>query len=452
MAIHEAYDVDAIADRLADLLREHDLVAAEHMVVEMPAPILVDVLQREDHQDRAIIYRLLPRDTALEVFERFEPSMRADLIEGLREEEVVGVFETMDPDDRVSLIDELPASVAARLMGGLSSHERELTAPMLGYPAESIGRHMSTEYIRVGPDTTAAEVIQAVHDHGEEAETVYLIMVVGSRRELLGVVGLREVLLASDDTPVSELMVDPEFAMASEDAETAARRATKTNHLVTPVTDAQGRLIGVLTIDDAARIVDRADLEDSSRAGAVEPLDMPYLATSVNQIFRSRVVWLLVLALSAILTVQVLDMFEDALATVVTLSLFIPLLTGTAGNTGAQAATTVTRALAVGEVRLRDTWKVAWREVRVGSLLGVMLGVIGLVLAGLIFGFDFGLIIGLTLVSICTIAATVGGLMPMLAKLIRADPAVFSTPFISTFCDASGLIVYFLIATTILGI
>ena len=167
---------------------------------------------------------------------------------------------------------------------------------------------------------------------------------------------------------------------------------------------------------------------------------------------RSRIVWLLVLALSAILTVQVLEMFEDALATVVTLSLFIPLLTGTAGNTGSQAATTVTRALAVGEVRLRDTWKVAWREVRVGLTMGVLLGLIGAVVAGLVYGMDFGLIIGLTLVSICTIAATVGGIMPMVARAIKADPAVFSTPFISTFCDASGLIVYFLIAKAVLGI
>ena len=145
-------------------------------------------------------------------------------------------------------------------------------------------------------------------------------------------------------------------------------------------------------------------------------------------------------------------MFEDALAAVVTLSLFIPLLTGTAGNTGSQAATTVTRALAVGEVRLRDTWKVAWREVRVGLTMGVLLGLIGAVVAGLVYGADFGLIIGLTLVSICTIAATVGGIMPMIARAIKADPAVFSTPFISTFCDASGLIVYFLIASAVLGL
>ena len=445
-------DFDVLADHLALLLAQEDLARIEALIRDMNPSDLVGVLEREDPDDRAIIYRLLPRELAMEVFERFSTGMRADLLTGLRDEHVVGVFEHLDPDDRAALVDELPAAVSAKLFSGLSEKERELTAPMLGYPASAIGRHMSTEYIRVRPETTAADALELVRRHGAEAETVYLILVAGPTRRLKGVVGLRDILLAEPDTPISELMRDPEFVRGSEDAEVAARRAVRTSHLVVPVVDDERRLIGILTVDDANRIIDRADEEDAARAGASEPLDRPYLITSVPTLVRSRVVWLLVLALSAILTVQVLEMFEDALAAVVTLSLFIPLLTGTAGNTGSQAATTVTRALAVGEVRLRDTWKVAWREVRVGLTMGLLLGVIGLGIAGLVYGWEFGLIIGLTLVSICTIAATVGGIMPMVARAIKADPAVFSTPFISTFCDASGLIVYFLIAKAVLGL
>lgn len=451
-------EFDVLSDHLALMLAQEDLAAIEATVHDMSPADLVRVLEREDPDDRAIIYRLLPRDLALEVFERFSRGMRADLLTGLRDEHVVGVFEHLDPDDRATLVDELPASVSAKLFSGLSDKERKLTAPMLGYPPGTIGRHMSTEYVRVRPDMTAAEAIAHVRAAGAEAETVYLLMVVGDSRKLEGVVGLRDLIFALDDgaggepVTVRDLMKKPESVTASDDAEDAARRAVRTTHLVTPVVDEEDRLIGILTIDDANRIIDRADEEDAARAGASEPLDRPYLITSVGTLVRSRVVWLLVLALSAILTVQVLEMFEDALATVVTLSLFIPLLTGTAGNTGSQAATTVTRALAVGEVRLRDTWKVAWREVRVGLTMGVLLGLIGAVVAGLVYGMDFGLIIGLTLVSICTIAATVGGIMPMIARAIKADPAVFSTPFISTFCDASGLIVYFLIAKAVLGL
>ncbi|MFC3850436.1 magnesium transporter [Corynebacterium hansenii] len=461
-------EFDVLADHLALMLAQEDLASIEKLIRDMPPSDLVNVLEREDPDDRAIIYRLLPRELALEVFDRFNGSMRAELLTGLRDEHVVGVFEHLDPDDRAALVDELPASVSAKLFSGLSEKERKLTAPMLGYPSGAIGRHMSTEYVRVRPGMTAREAIAHVRATGEGAETVYLLMVTDDHRRLEGVVGLRDLIFAldgeaggkdgeggeaaGDPLTVRDLMKAPESVTASEDAETAARRAVRTTHLVTPVVDEEGRLIGILTIDDANRIIDRADEEDAARAGASEPLDRPYLVTSVATLVRSRIVWLLVLALSAILTVQVLEMFEDALAKVVTLSLFIPLLTGTAGNTGSQAATTVTRALAVGEVRLRDTWKVAWREVRVGVTMGVLLGLIGAVVAGVVYGLDFGLIIGLTLVSICTIAATVGGIMPMIARAIKADPAVFSTPFISTFCDASGLIVYFLIAKAVLGL
>ena len=456
-------EFDVLSDHLALMLAQEDLAAIEATVHDMPPADLVRVLEREDPDDRAIIYRLLPRDLALEVFERFSTGMRADLLTGLRDEHVVGVFEHLDPDDRAALVDELPASVSAKLFSGLSDKERKLTAPMLGYPSGTIGRHMSTEYVRVHPGMTPREALDHVRATGDGAETVYLLLVTDEHRRLEGVVGMRDLIFALDDgalgdgaggepVTVRDLMKKPESVTASDDAEDAARRAVRTTHLVTPVVDEEDRLIGILTIDDANRIIDRADEEDAARAGASEPLDRPYLITSVGTLVRSRVVWLLVLALSAILTVQVLEMFEDALAAVVTLSLFIPLLTGTAGNTGSQAATTVTRALAVGEVRLRDTWKVAWREVRVGLTMGVLLGLIGAVVAGLVYGMDFGVIIGLTLVSICTIAATVGGIMPMVARAIKADPAVFSTPFISTFCDASGLIVYFLIAKAVLGL
>lgn len=453
---------DVLADELASLLDGEDLARIEGLIRDMSPADLVGVLEREDPDDRAIIYRLLPRDLALEVFERFSRGMRAELLTGLRQENVVGVFEHLDPDDRAALVDELPAAVSAKLFNGLSEKERALTAPMLGYESGTIGRHMSTEYVRVRPDMTPAEAIAHIRATGGDAETVYLLMVTDEERRLEGVVDLRGLLFSLDDAHpgpgappgmrVRDLMKEPEYVTASEDAEKAARRAVRSAHLVTPVVDEEHRLIGILTIDDANRIIDRADEEDAARAGASEPLDRPYLVTSVGTLVRSRVVWLLVLALSAILTVQVLEMFEDALAQVVTLSLFIPLLTGTAGNTGSQAATTVTRALAVGEVRLRDTWKVAWREVRVGATMGLLLGVLGAVIAGLVYGPEFGAIIGLTLLAICTIAAMVGGIMPMVARAIKADPAVFSTPFISTFCDASGLIVYFLIARAILGL
>lgn len=239
---------------------------------------------------------------------------------------------------------------------------------------------------------------------------------------------------------------------ASEDAEDAARLCSQQGLLALPVVDRETRLVGILAADDASRILREAEAEDVARAGGSEPLRRPYLSTSILRIARSRVVWLLVLAVSALLTVQVLEVFEATLGDMVALALFIPLLTGTGGNTGSQAATTITRALAVGDVRTRDIAKVMLREVRVGILLGLLLGTLGFALASVVYDLSLGIVIGTTLLCICAMAATVGGSMPLIAKKIKVDPAVFSTPFITTFCDATGLLIYFSIAKAVLGI
>lgn len=445
-------EFEAFSTALVGPLRERDLATLSHLIAEHDATVIVRQLEREDAADRAVLYRLLPRDRALEVFELLEPGLRAELFSGLRDEDVSRLFEDLDPDDRAQLVDELPAGVAQKLMRGLSPAERELTAPILGYPKGSIGRHMSTEYVRLQPQLTLGDALTHVRHRGVDAETVYTLPVTDQERRVLGVVGLRDLVMRRSDVLVSEVMTDAVHVHAQEDAEPAARSVVDAQVLAAPVVDGEDRLLGILTIDDASRILEAAEDEDAARQGASEPLRRPYLTTPVFGIVRARVVWLLVLAISALLTVQVLGVFEATLEQVVTLALFIPLLTGTAGNTGSQAATTVTRALAMGEVHQRDVLAVAWREVRVGLLLGGLLGVLGFGLGALVFGWELGLVLGITLIAICTLAATVGGAMPMLARAIRADPAVFSTPFISTFCDATSLIIYFAVATWILGL
>lgn len=445
-------DFDTLAELFVDYLDEGRLVEADQLLASMNPGDIVQVLKREDVTTRAKMYRLLARDVALEVFERLDPSMRAELFNGLRQNDVLAFFEEMDPDDRANLVGELPATVARSLMRGLSWQERALTTPMLGYSAGSIGRYMSTEYVRVLPDVTVEEAISKARKMADRAETIYTVIVTDPNRLLLGVVSLRRLMASDPDLPVSDVMNNPVYVNAADEAEVAARSAMREGFHAVPVVDAERRLIGILTADDAYRILDRADDEDMARAGGTEALDRPYLATPVRDLVKSRIVWLFVLAASAILTVQVMDVFEATLSQVVTLAVFIPLLIGTGGNAGAQAASTVTRALAVGEVRPRDIGVVFLREVRVGGLLGLLLGMVGFGLAGLVFGWNFGAVIGLTLLAICTAAATVGGLMPLLARAVKADPAVFSTPFIATFVDATGLILYFTIANLILGL
>lgn len=438
--------------KIDSLIDSGDLHGAANLVAGMQPWLIVEVLERSGAKDRAVLFRLLAKDTAHVVFESLDPPLQSELIGDLHADRVGQIFTELDPDDRAGLIDELPAHVATRLLRELSSDERALTDVVLGYPAGSVGRRMTPEFVATHPDTTASETLERVKQEINEVETIYALPVTDADRRLVGIVGLRAVMSADPDTPIRDLMNVAISARARESAEKAARRTSDERLIVLPVVDQEHRLVGILTFDDALRILEDAESEDTARQGGSEPLRRPYLSTPVRSLVRSRVVWLLVLAIGAALTVQVLEVFESTLEQVVALSLFVPLIIGTGGNTGNQAATTVTRALALGDVRTRDAFRVLMLEIRTGFVLGMVLGSVGLVVAGLVYGTDFGIVIGLTLLALCTIAATVGGLMPLMARAMRADPAVFSNPFITTFVDATGLVVYFLIARAVLGL
>ncbi|MFC7464773.1 magnesium transporter [Brachybacterium sp. GCM10030252] len=450
-------ETQTTVDSVLTLLRAEPLGEGqlEQLALEaglLPTAELVYLVESRPATEAALLFRVLDKGTALAVFEALPADHQAGLISGLRTPQVAEIIDDLDPDDRASLFDELPASVAERLMRGLDAGQRAMTTVVLGYPRDSIGRYMSPEMLTLRPSATVREALEHVRSHADEPETIYMLPVVDGTRRLLGVVGLRRLLVSDEEELVGDLAHEAVHALATDGREEAARRFLDAKLLAMPVLDREGRLVGIVTIDDAVDIIEQENAEDSARTGGSEPLPRAYLSTPILRIVRSRIVWLLILAVSAILTVQVLEIFEDRLHQVVVLALFIPLLTGTGGNTGNQAATTVTRALATGEVRVRDLPRVVWRELRVGATLGAVLGSLGLVIAGLVYGWPIGLVMGATLLSVCMMAAMVGGLMPLVAKRVGADPAVFSNPFISTFCDATGLIIYFTIATAVLGL
>lgn len=452
MTTQQIQIVEELTDVISQQLARSDLTALAATLAPVPPSRLVPVIERLAFRQRAVIFRLLPKESAVRVFDALQPTLQGDLLHGLQDAEVTQLFTELDPDDRAWLLEEVPAALATRLLRDLPDDERVLTASLLGYPQSSVGRRMTPEYVSVRSDATVATAMQRVRDRLHDAETVYTIPALDDARRLVGVVSLRELLAAEPDALVSTLMSDAHTALATDDAEFAARRCADLSVLAMPIVDSEHRLVGMLTIDDAVRILEHEESEDAARQGGTEPLRRPYLSTPVTTLVKSRVVWLLVLAVGATLTVQVLSVFEATLEQVTVLALFVPLLIGTGGNTGNQAATTVTRALALGDVRSRDILRVLSRELRTGALLGLLLGALGFAIAGFIYSLDLGLVIGLTLLAVCTVAAAVGGGMPLLAKAIRVDPAVFSNPFISTFVDATGLIIYFVIARAILGL
>lgn len=447
--------IDSIESMLSSRMSSGDLAELARLVPRLDRQELIHLVRTNPPIESAMLFRVLEKDDALAVFENLTPAYQAEIIRALRQPEVAEIIDGLDPDDRAELFGELPAGVVHRLMHGLDASERQMTAQVLGYPKSSIGRYMSPEVLDLHDDWTVQQAVDVVYAHIDRPETVYLLPVVGSGRKLTGVVSLRNLLAEQARDPaktVGKVAREPVAVHALTDRETAAREFLARRLIAMPIVDEEERLIGILTMDDVLDITDEENAEDTARSGGAEPLDRSYLSSTILRIVRSRIVWLVVLAVSAVLTVQVLEIYEDRLDQVVVLALFIPLLTGTGGNTGNQAATTVTRALAVGEVRVRDLWRVIWRELRVGGLLGAVLGCLGFLVAGLVYGWAIGTVIGLTLLSVCTMAATVGGLMPIIAKKVGADPAVFSNPFISTFCDATGLILYFTIAAIVLGL
>ena len=435
---------DAIDPKKAPRLQE--------LLARVPRQELIAIVERQNALRAALALRLLPREKSIAVFDALDAKHQADIIDELGNADVYEFFDELDPEDRVALLDELPAEIADRLLRSLTKTQRDVTGVILGYTKGSVGRRMSPEVPDIHPEMSMEDALRTLRDNADELETIYTVPVTRKDRRLVGVVSLRELFTAERGILIEDIMKEPVYAYATADAEETVRWFLPLDMLALPIVDDSHRLVGLLTWDDATDIMEEADSEDSARSGGTEALQQPYLSTPLLKLVRSRILWLLVLAVSALLTVRVLDSFEDTLAKAVVLSLFIPLLTGTGGNTGNQAATTVTRALALGDVRTRDLLSVMWRELRVGMLLGAVLGLAGLVLATVIYGLDIGIVIGSTLFLICSMSATVGGLMPIVAKTVGADPAVFSNPFISTFCDATGLIIYFFIAKSVLGI
>lgn len=438
---------------LPELVESGDIEQLNDWLKQTSTVEIAEELARLDPEDRAVPFRLLAKDRAIEVFEDLDPADQQALLDSLRDERVVQLFEAMDPDDRARLVDEMPAKVARRLVGGLSPWERALTATLLGYREETAGRIMSPEYVGLRAGMSVEQALDKVRRAGRQAETVYALPVTDDQRRLIGVMGLRDLVLADPDQRIGDLMeTDVYSARVDDDQETVARLIGEADLLALPIVDTEGRLVGIVTVDDAIAVLEEEETEDIARTGGSEPVGRPYLTVSVLRLARTRIVWLLLLILAAALTVNVLQAFEGTIEQVVTLALFIPLLIGTGGNTGAQSATTVVRALAVGEVRFEDLPRVVFREARVGFTLGLGLGAVGFAPVALLYSLPIGIVVGLTIVTICTYAATVGSLLPILAGRLGLDPAVLSAPFITTLVDATGLVIYFLIARAILGL
>ena len=437
----------------AEAIELGDLKAVSQKLEELAPHEIAEEIFRLDTVESTVIWRLLPKDVALEVFEELDAENQQQILSGMREQAFRDLLERMDPDDRVRLLGEAPASFVKKVLAGLSPKERKMTAELLGDPEETVGRYMSPEVISIADTTPVPEILATLRRKGKTAETISVLAVVDKSKTFVGLIELEQLVLADEEMIAADVAdQDAATVLVTDAAEDAARLLQDTNYLAVVVLDTEDRVVGVLTVDDAIDILEEAHSEDIARQAASLPSSGHYLSGKVFTLARLRIVWLLFLVVAATLTVSVLQLFENELERYTALALFMPMLIGTGGNVGAQAATSAVRAIALGEVRPQDVLRVAWRESRVGLLLGIGLGLVGLVAGWLVAGWQVGATVAIAITVVCMWAATVGAVMPLAAKALKIDPAVISSPMVTTLVDATGLVIYFLIAGVLLGL
>lgn len=441
------------AEELIDLVGTNDLTGIRLWLAEHRPHEIAGELSRMTGREAIIPFRLLDKDRELEVFEELDPGQQQSILLSLRDTAFHELLEEMEPDDRARLIGEAPAKIATRALAGLSPSERKMTAALLGYPEDSVGRYMTPETVILHRDLTVGRALEVVRAKGAVAETIYTLPVVSDGRRMVGTVSLRDLVISDDDRLLKDIVdVFAPRVRATEPVEDAARLMQEANLVSLPVVDSEERFLGLLTFDDALEVIEAADSEDMARQSGASPLSDHYVSVGVLRLVGARSVWLMLLIVAATLTVNVMQVFEATLEEVTALAMFVPMLIGTGGNVGAQSATAIVRALAVGEVRVRDLPSVIWKEARVGLLLGLMLAGLAMVIGSLLVGTTIALVVACSVIAVCTWAAVIGSSMPLLARKVNVDPAVVSSPMVATLVDATGLLIYFSVARMVLGV
>ena len=419
----------------------------------------------DDLEERQIpvVFRLLPKETAAETFVEMETDAQELLIRGFSDNELKEVLDELYADDAADLVEEMPANVVKRILKNADPEMRNTINQLLRYPEYSAGSMMTTEYVTLRPTMTVEEAILRIRRQGVDKETIYTCYVTDKNRNLIGLVTVKDLLLAEDDEMLIEeiMMTNLIFVSTHTDQEEVARMLSRYHFLALPVVDGEGRMVGIVTFDDAMDVIEEEATEDMELMGGMTPSEKPYLKSSPFELFKNRIPWLMLLMVSATFTGLIITAFEGALAAQVALTAFIPMLMGTGGNSGSQSSVTVIRALSLDEMDLRDVWRVLWKELRTSVLCAIALAVVCFVkiwlVDKLLFGnaaitFQIDLVVCLALALTVIIAKMVGGVLPILAKACKADPAVMASPFITTIVDAVSLLVYFLFAKALLGI
>jgi magnesium transporter len=454
-------DRESLQQSFVEDLRSGDYDGVKHALQALPPADLAEAVEELAPAEQGVLFRLLPTESAAVVLGYLALESQVTLLESMNDEQTARILDEMSSDDRTALLEELPAEVTARLVELLSPEENKVARRLLEYPESSIGRLMTSEFFTIRDMWTARQVLDHIRLRGRDSETLNVLYVVDAQGKLLDDLRIRELLLCPLDARVAELRDNSFVALsATDDQETAVQMFQKYDRTVLPVIDEKGTLVGIVTVDDVMDVAEEEATEDIHKLGGMEQLDEPYMDISFARLVRKRASWLIVLFVGEMLTATAMGHFEEQIQKAVVLALFVPLIISSGGNSGSQAATLIIRAMAIGEVRLRDWWRVMRRELLSGLSLGVILAVIGAlritVWAGVfpnVYGEHWQLValtVGLSLIGVVLWGTLSGSMLPFLLKRLGLDPATSSAPFVATLVDVTGLVIYFAVAGAVL--
>lgn len=449
-------------DELTELLDRRDMKQLQRRMEEMNEFDVAEFLTEIEDNRMPMVFRLLSKETAADVFANFEAPEQERIINSITDSELAGIIEELYVDDAVDMMEEMPANVVRRVMRAATPATRSLINQYLRYPENSAGSIMTSEFVDLKKYMNVKESFARIRRIGEDKETIYVCFVISADRKLEGIVTVKDLLLADDDTIIEDLMDrNVIFATTTDDQETVSEMFSDYDLMALPVVDTEGRLVGIVTVDDVLDVMEQETTEDFEIMAGILPSDKPYSRTGPFDMWKNRIPWLMFLMLSATFTSMILTKFEDMLAVQAGLVAFIPMLMGTGGNSGAQSSTAVIRSLSLGDTEPKDVLRVMWKEWRVALLCGVTLAVVNfgkmLLLDGFILHNDSVTVlvaatVSLSIVFIVMFAKVVGSTLPILAEKIGVDPAVMANPLISTVTDAVSLLIYIYVAKLILHI
>ena len=441
-------------ERVLTLLNDRQYVALRELLSDMHVAYIAEVFSEIDDRDSMLrLFRLLPKETAAETFAYLEPDVQQNMIEAMTDVELRSILDEMFLDDCVDLIEEMPANVVQRVMRNTTKENRALINQYLQYPEDSAGSLMTNEYVCLKLGMTVREALAVIRRDGVDKETIETCFIATKDRKLLGEVTLREIVLADPDTLIDDIMEDYTLSVRThDDKEEVALLFSKYDVTSLPVVDQENRLVGVITIDDAVDVIQEENTEDFEMMAGMAPSDDTYLKTSVVTLAKHRIVWLLVLMFSAMITGAMLEHFETAISAIPLLVSFLPMLMDTGGNCGSQASTMIIRGMALDEIELSDVLRVWWKEVRVAILCSIVLAVFNFLRIYIQYhDLEVAAVVCCTLICTVLIAKSLGCLLPMLAKRLKLDPALMAAPMITTITDACSILVFFRFALAFLA-